>query len=164
MASPTTTELPLRSHTTISPPGLSPSHHSLAAAATLNAGLQNEDRQPSSGSLGSPARERRRSSVRMNLSLNDPTMPAPGEMVTAGFSPGAGTGEIRPHAPWMPSSSSSQSHSPIRHNRAPSLGEIHQELENEQEAQVVCFFFIFEIASLHFPFMICFCYVIVGWF
>lgn len=68
----------------------------------------------------------------MNLALNNPSVPGPGEMVhephtqTAGSntSPrlgaaqGAGVGD--PH-----------------HLRNPSLGEIHQELEQEQEAQVV---------------------------
>lgn len=84
-------------------------------------------------SISSPRHNsRRRSTVLMNLALNNPSVPAPGEMVhephaqTAGSdaSPrlgaagGAGVGD--PH-----------------HLRNPSLGEIHQELENEQEAQVV---------------------------
>jgi hypothetical protein len=108
-----------------SPPALSPQTTSLAAAAALNAGLQNEERHPSSGRLARSF-ERRRSSVRMNLSLNDPTLPAPGEMA---MSPGS-----RTHASnWSQSSSS-----PTRHTRQPSLGELHQELESEQEAQVVC--------------------------
>jgi hypothetical protein len=107
------------------PTALSPQTTSLAAAATLNAGLQNEERNPSSGSLAR-SWERRRSSVRMNLSLNDPSLPAPGEMA---MSPG-----FRAHASnWSQSSSS-----PTRHTRQPSLGELHQELESEQEAQVVC--------------------------
>lgn len=59
----------------------------------------------------------------MNLQLNDPSLPSPGEMINSPHSlsgsPIIGTGD--PH-----------------HNRAPSLGEIHQELEQEQEAQVVC--------------------------
>ncbi|THW58791.1 hypothetical protein D6D25_02802 [Aureobasidium pullulans] len=52
------------------------------------------------------ATQRRRSSLMTNLHLNDAQMPAPGEM--------------------------QDSH----HHRAPSLGQMHQELENEQEAQV----------------------------
>jgi hypothetical protein len=64
-------------------------------------------------------RARRRSSIRMNLNLNDPALPAPGEMQ----SPSG-----RSRAPWP--------HSP-HHERTPSLGELHQELEYEQEGQVV---------------------------
>jgi hypothetical protein len=114
-------------HGNSTPPSLSPQTTSLAAAAALNAGLQNEERRPSAGSLrGNPSFQRRRSSVRMNLSLNDPALPAPGEMA---MSPG-----YRSHGPnWSQSSSS-----PTRHARQPSLGELHQELESEQEAQVVC--------------------------
>ena len=65
-------------------------------------------------------RARRRSSIRMNLNLNDPALPAPGEMQQSPPS--------RSRAPWP--------HSP-HHERAPSLGELHQELEYEQEGQVV---------------------------
>ncbi|KAL5386330.1 hypothetical protein PMIN06_009663 [Paraphaeosphaeria minitans] len=103
----------------------SPSHtppHSLAAAATMNAGIQNEDlRRQSSGSMRREVeRARRRSSIRINLNLNDPAVPAPGEMQTSPSSRSRG-------APWP--------HSP-HHERAPSLGELHQELEYEQEGQV----------------------------
>jgi hypothetical protein len=94
-------------------PTLSPQTTSLAAAAALNAGLQNEEqniRRTSSGAFrGAASRDRRRSSIRMNLSLNDPSLPAPGEMLDT---------------------------SPVRHTRQPSIGELHQELESEQEAQV----------------------------
>lgn len=65
-------------------------------------------------------RARRRSSIRMNLNLNDPTVPAPGEMQR---SPSARSRGPFPHSP--------------HHERAPSLGELHQELEYEQEGQVV---------------------------
>ena len=99
---------------------------SLAAAAAMNASYQHQDSRRSSISShrnrGSPqiARaERRRSSILANV--NDPTIPAPGEMqVPAGRF--AGT---------QPSSGD------LHHSRAPSLGELHQELEEEQEAQVV---------------------------
>jgi len=57
----------------------------------------------------------------MNLNLNDPTIPGPGELQ---MSPGG-----RMHSAGWPASP--------HHQRAPSLGELHQELENEQEAQVV---------------------------
>lgn len=65
-------------------------------------------------------RARRRSSIRLNLNLNDPTIPSPGELQ---ISP-----STRTRAPNWPAS-------PHR-ERAPSLGDLHQELESEQEAQV----------------------------
>ena len=76
----------------------------------------------------------------MNLQLNDPSLPAPGEMVNEhGLS---GSGAASPLA--ISQSPQPMGHSPLllardpHHNRAPSLGELHQELEAEQEAQVVC--------------------------
>jgi hypothetical protein len=100
-----------------------PLSHSLAAAAALNAGLHSEDsRHSSSGSLRGPRRDRRRSSVQMSLTLNDPSLPGPGELQ---MSPGAS----RSNSNAWPSNPT--------HNRNPSLGELHQELENEQENQVV---------------------------
>lgn len=64
----------------------------------------------------------------MNLQLNDPSIPAPGEM--------ANDRVFQPASPQL------LSHSPTmadpHHHRAPSLGELHQELEAEQEAHVVC--------------------------
>jgi len=74
----------------------------------------------------------------MNLQLNDPSVPAPGEMVNDAQR----TGSPSPFLSHSPQPIS-HSHSPIltggdpHHNRAPSLGELHQELEAEQEAQVV---------------------------
>jgi hypothetical protein len=89
----------------------------------MNAGIQNEEsRRTSSGSIRRDVeRARRRSSIRMNLNLNDPTLPAPGELQ---MSP---SHRSRPPFP-LP-------HSP-HHERTPSLGELHQELEYEQEGQV----------------------------
>ena len=125
---------------------------SLQAAATMNAGLQHEptrrttpsgnfygldlsNRKPGSSSSSlsrhrsSPQAGRRRSAVLMNLQLNDPSIPAPGEMVSE--ESGLTTASPRPI-----------SGSPLladpHHHRAPSLGELHQELEAEQEAHVVC--------------------------
>jgi hypothetical protein len=100
----------------------SSSPHSLAATAAMNAGIHNEDsRRTSSGSMRRDVeRARRRSSIRMNLNLNDPAVPGPGELQ---LSPSS-----RSRGPWP--------HSP-HHERAPSLGELHQELEYEQEGQVV---------------------------
>lgn len=64
----------------------------------------------------------------MNLQLNDPSLPAPGEMIAEQ------AGSLR-------SSPQLLSVSPLtadpHHHRAPSLGELHQELEAEQEAHVV---------------------------
>lgn len=116
------------------PPHLSPANTSLAAGAAVNAGILSEERRASSGSLaggaGGPAYRRRRSSVRHNFALNDPTMPAPGEL--------AMSASARPHALQpLAYGQVGGTGSPVRHARTPSLGELHQELENEQEAQVV---------------------------
>lgn len=109
-----------------SPPSpRSPSLSSLQAAAQINAGLH---RSPTSGS---PARnitglERRRSSLMNNLAINDPTLPAPGELQQPG-------GSISPR---LGRRSLVVSTADPNHQRQPSLGDIHQQLENEQEAQV----------------------------
>lgn len=91
-------------HASASPPSPSShSPHSLAATAALNAGARST--------------ERRRSSARMHLNLNDPASVA--GIAEAGINP------LR----------SSPSRMADR-ERAPSLGELHQELESEQEGQV----------------------------
>lgn len=69
----------------------------------------------------------------MNLQIADPAVPAPGEMVLESSqqsnhgtsSPRTVSASPRLIAAWGP-----------RHDRVPSLGELHQELENEQEYQV----------------------------
>lgn len=66
----------------------------------------------------------------MNLHLNDPSIPAPGEMV------GDGTTGLRTSSPHSTMGSPSLLARDVHHNRAPSLGELHQELEAEQEGQV----------------------------
>ncbi|KAI1482397.1 hypothetical protein F4774DRAFT_371168 [Daldinia eschscholtzii] len=109
---------------------------SLQAAATMNAGLQHEPmRRSSSSSLSrnrqSPQMGRRRSTVLMNLQLNDPSLPGPGEMVTEG-----GSSAHSATSPQPISASPLLTGGDPHHNRAPSLGELHQELEAEQEAQV----------------------------
>ncbi|KAI1657556.1 hypothetical protein F4813DRAFT_80804 [Daldinia decipiens] len=109
---------------------------SLQAAATMNAGLQHEPmRRSSSSSLSrnrqSPRMGRRRSTVLMNLQLNDPSLPGPGEMVAEGGSSGHSATSPQPISA-SPLLTGGDPH----HNRAPSLGELHQELEAEQEAQV----------------------------
>ncbi|MCJ1481974.1 hypothetical protein MMC06_002135 [Schaereria dolodes] len=114
---------------------------SLAAAAAINAGIHNQDsRRSSISNRGSPQigrAERRRSTVAMNLNLNlnDPTLPGPGELQGGDHRPAIG------HA-FSTTSPQSIGGSPTiatgdpNHQRAPSLGELHQELEQEQEAQV----------------------------
>ncbi|KAI1459315.1 hypothetical protein F4805DRAFT_421111 [Annulohypoxylon moriforme] len=78
----------------------------------------------------SPQMGRRRSTVLMNLQLNDPSVPGPGEMVTEGS---AGYATLSPQ---LTATSPLLIGGDPHHNRAPSLGELHQELEAEQEAQV----------------------------
>ncbi|TLD21300.1 hypothetical protein PspLS_08960 [Pyricularia sp. CBS 133598] len=108
----------------------------LQAAATMNAGLQHENcRGSSTGSLSrnslhAPHGRRRRSSILMNLQLNDPSLPAPGEMV-------ADQNGSSLHMPPSPRSPIMIGRDPLnRHGRQPSLGEIHQEFEAETEAHV----------------------------
>lgn len=69
-----------------------------------------------------------------NLQLNDPTIPSPGEMVHESTGGAGGHSSVSPQ-PILgsPSMSAGTSH---HRDRAPSLGELHQELEAEQEAQV----------------------------
>ena len=121
---------------------------SLAAAASINAGMTQDTRRPSatsgrrgrggSGSSPQSSRVERRSStvvMNLNLNLNDPNLPGPGELQSN--DPRAAA--LRTSSPqgippgWGPSMPSGDPH----HQRAPSLGELHQELEQEQEAQVV---------------------------
>ncbi|CAF9911882.1 hypothetical protein IMSHALPRED_010611 [Imshaugia aleurites] len=131
---------------THSPSRHSPSRHasssSLAAAATINAGFQNEESRRSSisSNRGRPSpqvsrseRERRRSNA--FLGSYDPTLPGPGELQV---------GDLRAQ-PYQGMNLHLRSASPQaigsptmggQRDRAPSLGELHQELEAEQEAQV----------------------------
>ncbi|OQN97889.1 hypothetical protein B0A48_16200 [Cryoendolithus antarcticus] len=89
----------------------SPSLSSLQAAATMNASFQHAPSAPIF---------RRRSSLMTNLQINDPTIPAAGEMISpnSSGSPGRNRRSMNPH-----------------HARQPSLGELHQKLEEEQESQ-----------------------------
>ena len=131
----------------VSPSQHSPSRHgstsSLAAAATINAGFQNVEsrRSSTSSNRGRPSpqasrneRERRRSTA--FLSSYDPTLPGPGELQVGDLRGYSHQGLNLPFR----SSSPQAAGSPIiggQRDRAPSLGELHQELEAEQEAQVV---------------------------
>ncbi|GKT92851.1 LOW QUALITY PROTEIN: hypothetical protein Ct61P_10701 [Colletotrichum tofieldiae] len=106
----------------------------------MNAGLQHEpSRRSSSGSLSrsrqSPNAGRRRSTVLMNLQLNDPSLPGPGEMVADNQHTQSGGATAASPQPMATSPMMVPGGDP-HHNRAPSLGELHQELEAEQEAQV----------------------------
>lgn len=100
-----------------SSPSARPSTHSLAAAAAMNASERRSSNSRGSPRLDRRTSERRRSQVMMNLSLNDPAIPAPGELSSSDRRSSITTGD--PH-----------------HRRQPSLGDIHNELEQEQEAQV----------------------------
>ncbi|KAL8784374.1 MAG: hypothetical protein Q9213_004026 [Squamulea squamosa] len=121
------------------PPSPRSSSVSLAAAASINAGMQQQDSRRSSVSSRSNQqptqagrRERRLSNVAMNL--NDPSLPGPGELQsndhrTRGSSIGQQFRTSSPQRMGSPTTAPP-------HHRAPSLGELHQELEQEQEAQV----------------------------
>lgn len=68
----------------------------------------------------------------MNLQIADPSVPAPGEMVPDHQHP-----NFQPSTPHPVSASPRLIASGVpHHTRTPSLGELHQELENEQEFQV----------------------------
>ena len=143
----------------------SPSHHSpsrhastssLAAAATINAGFQNEESRRSSTSsnrgrplpqAGRSERERRRSNA--FLSSYDPTLPGPGELQVGDL---RGQSYQSMNMPFR-SASPQAIGSPImgaQRDRAPSLGSLHQELEAEQEAQVVSDLSI-TVSCIHMP-------------
>lgn len=88
---------------------------------------------PSSGSISrnitSPRAGRRQSTILMNLQLNEPVVPGLGEMVNEDH-PALSRGSM---------AGSPTTHFADLHHRGrnPSLGELHQELEQEQEAHVV---------------------------
>ncbi|KAH9844960.1 hypothetical protein Tdes44962_MAKER07009 [Teratosphaeria destructans] len=105
----------------------SPSLSSLQAAAAINAGLQRSPSNASPIRNNHHALERRRSSLMNNLTMNDPTIPAPGELQTS-----SSNGSPRQGRRSFALPNTADPH----HHRQPSLGELHQELENEQEAQV----------------------------
>lgn len=135
------------SNGTHSPSRHSPSRHasssSLAAAATINAGFQNEESRRSSisSNRGRPSpqvsrseRERRRSNA--FLGSYDPTLPGPGELQVGDLRGHSHQGMNLPFRSASPQAIGSPTMGGPR-DRAPSLGELHQELEAEQEAQVV---------------------------
>ncbi len=116
---------------------------SLAAAASINAGIQHQDSRRSSSSSANRNRggeagrhERSRSNVMMNLHLNDPELPGPGELQGSEHRTSTGHSFTTASPPSIGGSPTVATGDP-HHHRAPSLGEIHQELEQEQEAHVV---------------------------
>ena len=74
----------------------------------------------------------------MNLNLNDPNLPGSGELPGSDRRLSIGNA-FRTASPTSIGGSPTIATGDPHHQRAPSLGEIHQELEQEQEAQVVCF-------------------------
>lgn len=112
---------------------------SLAAAATMNAADINRRNSATGNSRGSPrpgrASSRRTSTVAMNLNLNDPGLPSPGELSSSDHRSSLGHfAAVSPSV--IGGHTSIATGDPHHHSRNPSLGEIHQELEQEQEAQV----------------------------
>ncbi|KAK2758318.1 hypothetical protein FQN54_004164 [Arachnomyces sp. PD_36] len=112
---------------------------SLAAAATINAADRSRRSSLSNNNRISPrssrVSERRRSAVAMNLNLNDPSMPGPGELSSNDRRSSIGNA-FRTASPTSLGGSPTVATGDPHHQRTPSLGEIHQELEQEQEAQV----------------------------
>ena len=144
------------SNGTHSPSHHSPSRHasisSLAAPATINAGFQNEEsrRSSTSSTRGRPSpqvsrteRERRRSNA--FLGLYDPALPGPGELQVGDLRGQSFQGTNVPFGSASPQAIGMGS----QRDRAPSLGELHQELEAEQEAQVVSNFSIYRTLELY---------------
>lgn len=129
--------------TATSPPGRqntpSPRASSISLATAALANAANESRRSSLSNRGSPRlgrmpSDRRRSQVALNLNLNDPATPSPGELATSD--------SRRPSHSFVSASPqtiggrSAIATGDPHHQRQPSLGEIHNELEQEQEAQV----------------------------
>jgi hypothetical protein len=113
---------------------------SLAAAATMNAADINRRNSAAGNNRGSPrtgrASSRRTSAVAMNLNLNDPSLPSPGELSSSDHRSSLGNFYTAASPSGIGGHSSIATGDPHHHARTPSLGEIHQELEQEQEAQV----------------------------
>ena len=79
--------------------------------------------------------DRRRSQVAINLNLNDPTLPSPGELSSSDTRTNLNYSFVSASPPTIGGRSAIATGDP-HHQRQPSLGEIHNELEQEQEAQV----------------------------
>lgn len=113
---------------------------SLAAAATMNAADISRRNSAAGSGRGSPragrASERRRSVVAINLNLNDPSIPGPGELPSSDHRSSISHSFVAASPSTLGGTSTVATGDPHHHQRNPSLGEIHQELEQEQEAQV----------------------------
>ncbi|EXJ82500.1 hypothetical protein A1O3_06313 [Capronia epimyces CBS 606.96] len=104
------------------------------------ANAANESRRSSLSNRGSPRlgrmpSDRRRSQVAMGLNLNDPTLPSPGELSSSDPRVNLSHSFVSASPPTIggrPAIATGDPH----HQRQPSLGDIHNELEQEQEAQV----------------------------
>ena len=88
----------------------------------------------------------------MNIQLNDPAVPAPGEMVLESqASTVARSASPLPFAGGSPLLGGPPAGGGDPHHRTPSLGELHQELEAEQEAQVVRLLPLPDLPENHWP-------------
>ncbi|KAM5454333.1 hypothetical protein MaudCBS49596_002350 [Microsporum audouinii] len=114
---------------------------SLQATATMNAAADSSRRSSSGAHLGSPQTrpsERRRSGANLNANLHEASYSDP----TGTESPQnrrhrSSFGSLfRTHSPTSIAGSPVIATGDPHHQRTPSLGELHQELEQEQEAQV----------------------------
>lgn len=107
------------------------------ALTTSKIGSSSATSSSAARSRQSPNSGRRRSTVLMNLQANDPNIPAPGEMVSENQNNANSTNGAGPSSPRPSNGSPMILPRDPHHSRTPSLGELHQELEEEQEAQVV---------------------------
>ena len=112
-----------------------PSTHSLAAAANMIRTERRSSTSQRSPRLDRQTSERRRSQVAMNLNLNDPTMPGPGELASSDRRSSIGNA-FSTASPQSIGGRNTLATGDPHHHRQPSLGDIHNELEQEQEAQV----------------------------
>jgi hypothetical protein len=132
-----------------SPSARSPSF-SLAAAASINAGIQSNSRRSSlslsreASQTSTPSLGATRQQNSMRINLNDPGLPGPGELVASEQRRSGSTPEHASPVAIPRASPRFQLGTPAvigtadpHHHRTPSLGELHQELEQEQEAHVV---------------------------
>lgn len=122
----------LRRESSVSP---RPSMHSLAATATMNATERRSSTSRGSPRLDRTLSNRRRSQITLNLNLNDPALPAPGELSSSDRRPSIGN-TFSSFSPGSIAGRTTIATGDPNHHRQPSLGDIHNELEQEQEAQV----------------------------
>lgn len=117
-------------------PSPRPHAHSLAAAASMNAA---DRRASSNGGQNSPRLDRRssrrRSQIAMSFSLNDPSIPSPGELSSSDRRSSI-TNAFSSASPTSLGGRQTVANGDPHHHRQASLGDIHNELEQEQEAQM----------------------------